>query len=49
MGEEAHSNAATTLEPGGFFGYRPGMAYHAYADGETVIQLSSIGPWTISF
>jgi hypothetical protein len=25
------------------------MAHYAYADGETVIQLNSIGPWTITY
>jgi quercetin dioxygenase-like cupin family protein len=49
MGEEADPNNVTALEPGGFFAYPPGMAHYAYADGETVIQLNSIGPWTITY
>jgi quercetin dioxygenase-like cupin family protein len=49
MGEEANPDAATALEPGGFFAYPPGIAHYAYADGETVIQLNSTGPWTITY
>ena len=49
MGEEASPDDATTLEPGGFFAYPPGMAHYAYAEGETVIQLNSTGPWTITY
>ncbi len=48
-GEEADREAATRLEPGGFFAFDPGMAHYAYADGETVIQLNSIGPWQIDY
>jgi quercetin dioxygenase-like cupin family protein len=48
-GEEADRAATTALEPGGFFAYPPGSAHYAYADGETVIQLNSTGPWTITY
>lgn len=49
MGEDADPEATTTLEPGGFFAYPPGMVHYAYAEGETVIQLNSSGPWTITY
>ena len=49
MGEEADPEATTALEPGGFFAYPPGMLHYAYAEGETVIQLNSSGPWTITY
>lgn len=49
MGEEASPEDATVLDPGGFFSYPPGMAHYAYAEGETVIQLNSNGPWTITY
>jgi quercetin dioxygenase-like cupin family protein len=49
MGEEADPENTTALEPGGFFAYPPGMAHFAYAEGETVIQLNSTGPWTITY
>lgn len=49
MGEQADPENVTTLGPGGFFAYPPGMTHYAYADGETVIQLNSTGPWTITY
>lgn len=49
MGENADPELATLLEPGGFFAYPPGMVHYAYADGDTVIQLNSVGPWTITY
>ena len=49
MGEEADAEGGTVLEPGGFFAFPPGMAHFAYAEGETVIQLNSTGPWTITY
>lgn len=48
-GEEADREATTALEPGGFFAYPPGSPHYAYADGETVVQLNSTGPWTITY
>jgi len=49
MGEDPDRDAATALDPGGFFAYPPGMVHYAYAEGETVIQLNSTGPWTITY
>lgn len=49
MGEDADIETATALEPGGFFAYPPGMVHFAYAEGETVVQLNSTGPWTITY
>jgi len=48
-GEEADPEGGTLLDPGGFFAYPPGEAHYAYAEGETVIQLNSTGPWTITY
>ena len=48
-GEEANKDDTTALEPGGFFAYPPGMAHFAYTEGETVFQLNSVGPWTITY
>lgn len=48
-GEDPDRDAATALDPGGFFAYPPGMVHYAYAEGETVIQLNSTGPWTITY
>ncbi|WP_429912200.1 cupin domain-containing protein [Glycocaulis sp.] len=49
MGEDPDPEAATALEPGGFFAYPPGMIHYAYTEGETVVQLNSTGPWTITY
>ncbi|WP_093039196.1 cupin domain-containing protein [Roseovarius azorensis] len=49
MGEEADTTETTALEPGSFFAFQPGMAHYAYAEGETVVQLNSTGPWTITY
>ena len=49
MGETADPQDTITLEPGSFFAYPPGMVHYAYAEGETVVQLNSSGPWTITY
>jgi len=49
MGEDADAAAGTLLDPGGFFAFPPGEAHYAFAEGETVIQLNSTGPWTITY
>jgi quercetin dioxygenase-like cupin family protein len=49
MGEEADEADTTALEPGSFFAFPPGMTHYVYADGETVVQLNSSGPWTIEY
>ena len=50
MGNDADRDAATTLQPGSFFAFRPGHVHYAYAGEEdTVIQLNSTGPWTITY
>lgn len=49
MGEEADTQGGTLLDPGGFFAFPPGQAHYAYAEGDTVIQLNSTGPWTITY
>ena len=48
-GEEADRDAATRLEPGGFFAFDPGMAHYVFTEGETVVQLNSMGPWAIEY
>lgn len=37
------------LEPGSFFGIAPGSVHYVSAEGETVIQLNSVGPWAIEY
>jgi quercetin dioxygenase-like cupin family protein len=48
-GEEADRDAAERLEAGSYFAMPPGMTHYAFAEGETVIQLKTIGPWEINY
>jgi quercetin dioxygenase-like cupin family protein len=49
MGETANESEAKDLPQGSFFAFPPGMAHYAYAEGETVIQLNSTGPWALDY
>ena len=49
MGTKANAGKATRLPPGSFFAFNPGMAHYAYVKEETVVQLSSTGPWAITY
>jgi len=49
MGPGGDPAAAQALPAGSFFALPPGMVHYASADDETVIQLNSIGPWTINY
>lgn len=37
------------MTPGTYSSMQPGMTHFAYMTGETVLQLSTIGPWTITY
>lgn len=49
MGETADRDKAKVLPAGSFFALMPGMAHFAYAEGETVVQLNSSGPWGLTY
>jgi quercetin dioxygenase-like cupin family protein len=49
MGAKADRSKAQALPAGSFFAFPPGMAHFAYAQGETVIQLNSTGPWALDY
>ena len=49
MGTVANARKARRLTPGSFFAFDPGMAHYAYVREETVVQLSSTGPWVITY
>jgi quercetin dioxygenase-like cupin family protein len=49
MGEKADPGKAQALRAGGFFAFAPGTAHFAYAEGETVVQLNSTGPWGLTY
>ena len=48
-GEKFDKAAAETL-PAGTYGYmQPGMRHFAWAEGQTIVQISTIGPWGITY
>lgn len=49
MGTVADETKSQRLGPGSFFAFDPGLAHYAHAEEETVVQLSSTGPWTINY
>ena len=49
MGNTADRSKAQALPAGSFFALEPGMAHYVHAEGETVVQLNSTGPWGISY
>lgn len=49
MGEAADLNKAQALSAGSFFAMEPGMVHFAAADEDTIIQLNSVGPWSITY
>jgi len=49
MGETADRTKAQPLSAGSFFALQPGMAHFAFADEDTVIQLNSNGPWSLTY
>lgn len=48
-GEKLDKEAAKPLSPGSYTSMPPGMRHFAIAEGETVVQLTSIGPWEINY
>jgi quercetin dioxygenase-like cupin family protein len=49
MGETADQSNAQPLPAGSFFALPPGMPHYAVADEDTVIQLNSTGPWSLTY
>lgn len=48
-GEEMDRENTERLEPGSYTSMPPNMVHYAIADGETVVQLTSMGPWIINY
>jgi quercetin dioxygenase-like cupin family protein len=48
-GDRMDREATERLKPGSYTSMPPGMRHFAIADGETVIQLTSVGPWIINY
>lgn len=49
MGKVADEAKAEKLGAGSFFAFDPGLPHYAHVQEETVVQLSSVGPWTINY
>ena len=49
MGEVAAREQGQALAAGSFFALEPGMAHYAFADEDTIIQLNSTGPWSLTY
>jgi quercetin dioxygenase-like cupin family protein len=49
MGETADPAKAEPLPAGSFFGLPPGTAHFVFVDEETVIQISTNGPWGLTY
>ena len=48
-GEQRDKDRAQALEPGTYTSMPPGMRHFAIAEGETIVQLTSVGPWEIHY
>ena len=49
MGGVADKTKVQRLPAGSFFAFDSGMAHYAHVDEETVVQISSTGPWAITY
>ena len=49
MGETADQRKAQTLPVGSFFALPPGAAHYVFTDKETVVQISTVGPWGLTY
>jgi quercetin dioxygenase-like cupin family protein len=49
MGETFDADATQALEAGTYVAMPSGMRHFAVAEGDTVIQLTSMGPWQINY
>ena len=48
-GEKFDDKAGKTLPAGSYTSMPPGMRHYAWTEGETVLQISTIGPWGITY
>jgi quercetin dioxygenase-like cupin family protein len=49
MGKIADRRKAQPLPAGSFFALPPNTAHYAFLEEETVIQISTVGPWDLSY
>lgn len=48
-GEVFDKDAAHPLGPGSYTSMPPGMRHYVFTEGETVVQISTVGPWQINY
>lgn len=48
-GEKMNRENVKVLDPGSYTSMPPGMRHFAMAEGETIVQLTSVGPWEINY
>jgi hypothetical protein len=49
MGEHLDKAAAQTLGPGGFYAMPAGMRHFGWTEGETIAELTGIGPIDVTY
>jgi len=49
MDDSGDAGATTPLEAGSYTSMPPGMVHYAIAEGEVVVQLTTMGPWGIVY
>jgi hypothetical protein len=49
MGDKADKTATTALPAGSLFVVSPQTAHFAYADEEAVVQITTNGPWGLTY
>jgi len=49
MGEAADQSKAEALPAGSFFALPPGTPHYVFIDEETIIQISTVGPWGLTY
>lgn len=49
MGGTAEKGKAQAMPAGSFFAFAPGMPHFAYTDEETVVQITTNGPWGLTY
>jgi quercetin dioxygenase-like cupin family protein len=49
MGETADPRKAQPFPASSFFARPPGMAHYVFVEEETVIQISTVGPWGLTY
>jgi quercetin dioxygenase-like cupin family protein len=48
-GDDFDARATRALAPGTYSSMPPGMTHFAWMTGEVVLQLSTMGPWTVTY